>query len=142
MDNKRYKPLIGKMFFAIWVPTSLMMIAATVLASVELIPFLILLATDVFTFYFLASSLFGYVELREKTVFIRFGFIKTVEIPYSSIRDITKECKFYADSMMSIKNSLEHINIKYAKFDIVSVSVVGNDELIEVLRERIARGRA
>ena len=142
MDNKRYKPLIGKMFFAIWVPTSLMMIAATVLASVELIPFLILLATDVFTFYFLASSLFGYVELREKTVFIRFGFIKTVEIPYSSIRDITKECKFYADSMMSIKNSLEHINIKYAKFDIVSVSVVGNDELIEALRERIARGRA
>lgn len=142
MDNKRYKPLIGKMFFAIWVPTSLMMIAATALASVELIPFLLLLATDVFTFYFLASSLAGYVELREKTVFIRFGFIKTVEIPYSSIRDITKERKFYADSMMSIKNSLEHINIKYAKFDIVSVSVVGNDELIEALRERIARGRA
>ena len=31
---------------------------------------------------------------------------------------------------MSLKNALDHINIKYNKFDITTVSVVDNDDLI------------
>ena len=94
---------------------------------------------DVFTFYFLITSLFGYVELREDSVFIKFGFIMKREIPYKNIRGITKERKMYADSMVALKNSLDHVNIKYNRFDMISVSVVGNDELISEIELRIKR---
>jgi hypothetical protein len=38
--------------------------------------------------------------------------------------------------MASLKNALEHVNIKYNTFDIVSVSVVDNDGFIEELNTR------
>jgi hypothetical protein len=38
--------------------------------------------------------------------------------------------------MLSLKNALEHVNIKYNNFDIVSVSVVDNDGFIEELNTR------
>ena len=38
--------------------------------------------------------------------------------------------------MTSLKNALEHVNIKYNNFDVVTVSVVGNDEFISELAER------
>ena len=137
MPTKKYKPLVGKMFYIIWIPTSIMMIVATILSFAAPIALIILLATDVFTFYFLVSSLVGYVELREGEVFVKCGFIQKVTIPYDKIRDITKEHKFYADSMISIKNALDHVNIKYNKFDIISVSVKDNDGLVEVLKSHI-----
>ena len=64
-----------------------------------------------------------------------------MEIPYTSIRDVCKERKFYSDSMMSLKYTLEHVNIKYNRFDLVSVSVVENDELIRDLTVRIGRNK-
>ena len=137
--DKRFKPKIGKMFYVIWVPTVVFLIAITAVSLVAPLAFVILLFTDALTLYFLLTSLFGYVELREETVFVKFGFIARAEIPYSAIRGVTKERKLYADSIMSLKNSLDHVNIKYNRFDVVSVSVTDNDELISEIEARIKK---
>ena len=138
MENQRYKPLIGKMFFIIWIPTLILLITATVMSAPYIVALLIMLATDIFTVYFLISPLFGYVELREDEVFVKLGFFTTVEIPYNKIRAIVKEHKLYADSLISLKNSLDHVNIKYNRFDVLSVSVVDNDELIDMIKTKIS----
>ena len=135
--NKTYKPKIGKMFYAIWIPTVIFLIAMTFVSLAFPIALVILLLTDALTLYFLLTSLFGYVELREDTLFVKFGFVAKVQIPYSKIREVTKERKLYADSIMSLKNSLEHVNIKYNRFDVVSVSVVDNEDLMNEIEKRI-----
>ena len=137
MSNKRFKPLIDKSFYMIWIPTVLLLVAATVISFTSPIALVILIATDVFSLYFLFSSLSGYVELRENAVYIKFGFIKNAEIPYERIRGFSKEHKIYSDSTLSIKNALDHVNIKYNKFEIASVSVVSNDELISEIEMRM-----
>ena len=136
MENKRFKPMLDKMFFIIWIPTVLLLIAATFISSFEPVSLFIIIPTDVLTLYFLLTSLFGYVELRAECVFVKLGFFASREIPYEKIRGITKERKLYADSMVSLKHSLEHVNIKYNRYDVLSVSVVGNDELIRELEKR------
>ena len=40
---------------------------------------------------------------------------------------------------MSLKLSYEHINIKYNKFDVTTVSVRDNYRLVELLEERAAK---
>ena len=137
MENKRFRPMIDKTFWLIWVPTAVLLAVGTVIALSAPIALCILIATDLFTLYFLVTSLFGYVELREKTVYIKFGFFTSREIPYDKIRDVSRERKIYADSMIALKNSLDHVNVRYNRFDIVSVSVVTNDELISELQKRI-----
>ena len=137
MTYKKFKPKIGRMFYVIWVPTVIFLIAMTAVSFVAPLAFVILLLTDALTLYFLLTSLFGYVELRGDSVFVKFGFIATVQIPYSRIREVTKERKLYADSIMSLKNSLEHVNIRYNRFDVVSVSVVDNDSLMNEIEKRI-----
>ena len=137
MPNKRFKPLIDKTFYIIWIPTAVLLAVATVISLSSRLALLILIATDLFALYFLLSSLAGYVELCENTVFIKLGFIMKLDIPYEKIRGFSRARKIYSDSTISIKNSLEHVNIKYNKFDIVSVSVVTNDELIEEIERRI-----
>ena len=138
MEIKKFKLKLDKFFWAIWIPMSVLMIALTVVSAFELGALLIILPLDVFVFYFLVSSLFGYVELREDAVFIKFGFILKREIPYSKIRGAEKERKAISPSMLSLKNALEHVNIKYNAFDVVTVSVIGNDELIRELERRMA----
>ena len=137
MTYKKFKPKIGRMFYVIWVPTVIFLIAMTAVSFVAPLAFVILLLTDALTLYFLLTSLFGYVELRDDSVFVKFGFIATVQIPYSRIREVTKERKLYADSIMSLKNSLEHVNIRYNRFDVVSVSVVDNDGFMNEIEKRI-----
>ena len=137
--NKRFKPKIGKTFYVIWIPTVLFLSVMMAVSLVAPLAFVILLLTDALTLYFLLTSLFGYVELRDDAVFVKFGFIAKAEIPYSTIRGVTKERKLYADSIMSLKNSLDHVNIKYNRFDIVSVSVTDNDELISEIEARIKK---
>ena len=137
MENKRFKPLFDKLFFIIWIPTSIIMIAMTVVFAFVPVALLIMIGVDLFTFYFLVSSIFGYVELREDTLFIKFGFILKQEIPYSKIRGVVKERRVYSESMLSLKNALEHVNIKYNRYDVVTVSVEGNDEFIKELNTRL-----
>ena len=130
MKFKRYKPLIDKMFWWILIPTCIFLVALTAVSTFSLGAFLLTLLVDIFTLYFIVSPLFGYVEMREETLFVKFGFLMKREIPYSKIRGVSRERKFYSDSMLSLKNAMEHVNIKYNSFDVMSVSVVGNDALI------------
>ena len=61
------------------------------------------------------------------------------EIDYSAIRRIEKNRAFYSQSMAAIKNAMEHIDIYYNTFDVVSVSVIGNEALMKELRVRISQ---
>lgn len=134
---KRFKPAIDKLFWLIWMPVLIMLLVATIIAFEVIGAFILLIGVDLFCLYFLVSSLMGYVELREDTLFIKFGFILKREIPYVKIREINKERRVITYSMVSLKNALEHINIKYNKYDLVVVSVVGNYELMLELEKRM-----
>ena len=136
MKNKVYKPAIDKLFYMIWIPTTILLIFITMLAYDNLAAFIIVLCSDLFCYYFLVSSLIGYVELRKNTVFIKFGFILKKEIPYEKIRSLEKEKSYISYSMLSLKNATEHVNIKYNKFDMVTVSVKDNDDFINELNKR------
>ena len=142
MKNRRYKPLIGMTFWAILVITLILLTAATVCASFDFLALCIVIPVDIFTLYFIVTPLFGYVELREESVFIRFGLIVTREVRYDSIREIVKDHKLYANSMMALKNSLDHVDIKYNRFDVYSVSVVDNDSFIRELEARVTKIKA
>lgn len=137
MTNLKFKPLIDRSFFIIWLPTLMLLAAATVISFSSPVALLIMLATDVFVIYFLFSSLFAYAELREDSLYIKFGFILKREIPYSSIRELKKERKIIAETMLSLKNALDHVTVKYNKFDNVAVSVKDNDTFISELKKRI-----
>ena len=138
MENKRFKPKLDKLFWAILIPTSALMLTLTVITALSFpVMLFFTVPIDLFIAYFMISPLFGYVELRENSVFIKFGFILKREIPYNKVRGAQKEKKMYSESMISLKNAIEHVNIKYNTFDIVTVSVKGNDELIAELSARL-----
>ena len=138
MENKRFKPLIDKLFCYIFIPTSALLLFFTVLlAFSEPKTLFWMVPIDVFVGYFLVSPLFGYVELKDDHVYIKYGFIMKKEIPYGKIRAVIKERKFYSESMMSLKNAFEHVNIKYNSFDVTTVSVVDNDTFMDELNKRI-----
>ena len=141
MERIRFKPSFDRLFVVIFASTGAIMLALTlfVILALPYAPYTLLtiLATDVFVLYFVVSPIFGYVELREETVFIKFGFILKREIPYKKIRGFGRERRWYADSMLALKNSLDHVNIKYNSYDMVSVSVRDNDRLISEMEARI-----
>ena len=136
MENVRFKPQIDRLFWFIWIPTMILLAVGTAIACTSLVALLIMLATDIFTLYFLISPLFGYVELREQTVYIRFGFFTSREIEYSRIRSVNTERKWYSESMLSLKCAYEHVNIKCNSFEMVTVSVEGNADLARELDRR------
>jgi hypothetical protein len=136
-ENKIFKPKCDKLFHFIWIFSSALMIPLTIIAAFEPIALLVTIPVDILIAYFIISPLFGYVELREKSVFIKFGFILSREIPYEKIRGFSKARKFYSDSMLSLKNSFDHVNIKYNTFDMISVSVTDNDLLISDIEARM-----
>lgn len=138
MENKRFKPLVDKSFWIILLILSVILALGTVVAVFELPALLLMLFVDVFSFYLLLSPLFGYAELREKYLFIKFGVFLKKEIPYDKIRGATKERKFYSDSMLSLKTAMEHVNIRYNRFDVVSVSLADSDGFISELDLRLA----
>ena len=133
MENKRFKPLVDKLYVIICVPTLLFLFLVTVLAFFAPSALLIMIPVDLFTVYILISPLFGYVELRADSVFIKLGFIMKREIPYKKIRGLKKERRAISESMTSLKCALDHVNIKYNTYDVITVSVVGNDELMSAL---------
>jgi len=138
MVNERYKPLIDKLYWVILASTVAILLFMTAVASFSQIALFITIFADLTVIYFFVSPLFGYVELRENSVYIKYGLLLSKEIPYEKIRGAVKERKFYSDSMASLKNSFEHVNLKYNTFDVTTVSVVDNDGLIKTLQERCA----
>ena len=137
MVSKRYKPLVDKLFWIITIPTVVLLGAITVFAIFEPMVLLIMIPTDLLTFYFLVSPLFGYVELREDSLFIKYGLILKKEIPYEKIRGVIKKRSFMSYTTVSLKNAYDHLDIKYNKFDVTCVSVVNNDEFKKELEEKI-----
>ena len=139
MEKRKFKPLLDRLYWSIVIATSALMIPLTVVSFCHPIALIITVSVDLFVLYFLVSPLFGYVELRQESVFIKFGFILKREIPYEKIRGLKKDRKFYSDSMLSLKNAFEHVNIKYNTFDVITVSVIDNDEFIKEIEAKIIR---
>ena len=139
MDKlKKYKPLVDKLFLIIFLPTEALMLGiCAVLTVFAPSTLLFMLPVSLFVTYFIISPLFGYVELRESSLFIKYGFFIKKEIPYNKIRGVEKDRKFYSESMMSLKNSFEHVIIKYNTFDTTVVSVKDNEAFVCELKEII-----
>ena len=139
MENKRFYPKIGRMFWAILIPSEIFMLAMNALWIFYPggpLSVIVIVGTFVLLNYFLLTPCFGFVEFREKALFVKFGFFMKREIPYDKIRGIEKARKFYSDSMLSLKNDMEHLNIKYNKFDIISVSIKDEENFIRELKLR------
>ena len=137
MEYKRYKPLIGKMFWWTWIPLTVLLIAIIVVSLNYPLALILTIGVGLFCYYFLVSSLVAYVELREESLFIKFGFVFKKEIPYIKIRELEKVKRFYTESFLAIKNTIEHVNIKFNKFDVVSISVKENDEFIKEVEKLV-----
>ena len=135
----RFKPKFDKLFLFIWIPCAVLILGLLILTAIDgsVGGWTIMTFTALFVAYFLVSPCFGYVELRETAVFIKFGFFLKKEIPYEKIRGTEKKHTAIADSMLSLKNALDHVEIKYNAYDTTTVSVDGNDEFIEELQKRI-----
>ena len=139
METKKYRPKIDKLYWILLISTNA--ICAPLLFILPFFSFTTLFITlplFVFVNYFFLSPLLGYVELRDNELFIKYGFILKRSIPYGKVRSVAKERKFYTESMLSLKNALEHVNIKYNTYDYTAVSVVDNDAFIAELNERRA----
>ena len=138
----RYKPKLDRLFY---IPISIALVlslGATALCIVYYAPFglAVMILCDLLVLYFLISAFVGYVELREETLFIKFGFFFKKEVPYNKIRRVEKCRKIYSESIVSLKGSLEHIDIRYNTYDVVTVSVVDNDALFAEIDRRRAEG--
>lgn len=138
MKNLRFYPKFDKLYLWITLSTAALMLLLLVLTGVfrSTGGLIVMACAAAFVGYFLISPCFGYVELREETVFIKFGFFLKREIPYARIRGIEKKRTAIADSMLSLKNALNHVNIKYASFDCVSISVKNEEKMIDEIKRR------
>ncbi len=137
MKKQIFKPKTDMLFWIITISTAVIMLSLTALSAFYPISLIVTLPIDFTVFYLLVSPLFGYVELREKTVLIKFGLLMKKEIPYSKIKTAKKDRKFYSESMLALKNAVEHVNIRYNAFDVVTVSVKDNDSFIEELEKQL-----
>ena len=141
MQNKIYKPLFDKLFWWTFAITVAILAPLAVVSAFHPVTLLVTVPVIILTLYVLISPFWGYVELREDTVFIKFGLILKKEIPYSKIRDVQLDRKFYSESIIALKNSIEHLNIKYNRYDAVTVSVKGNEAFMEDLNARLLEAR-
>lgn len=133
----KFKPLVDKLFWIISIPTVFLTTVALIISIVDTVALIITASVEIIVLYFLLSPLFGYVELREECIFIKYGLFLSKEIPYSSVRTVKKARRWYSYSMMSLKNAIEHVEIGFNRFDTTDVSVVNNDLLIEEINNRI-----
>ncbi len=135
----KFKPRIDSYYLWIVIPTELLLIAMVVLSFIDftLGGLIVMLFTFVFTNFFLLSPFFGYAELKEDELFIKFGFILKRSIPYLKIRAIEKKRRWYSESMLSLKTAIDHIDVKYNRFDVVSLSLKNEETFIEELNKKI-----
>ena len=136
METKRFKPMIDRTYVIIYASVVVLLVALTMMCLSNVTALLITLAADIFTMYFVVSPFFGYVELGDRSVLIKYGFIIKREIPYGKIRELMLSRSLFSDSMLNLKNSREHVLIKYNTFDVTTVSVKGNDLLISEIISR------
>ncbi len=139
----RFRPKIDRLFAFIFIPVLVILLGVTVTVGIfEPASLLYFIPIGLFVLYFLISPLFGFVELSENELFIKYGFFLKKSIPYEKIRSLEKSRSFYSTSMMSLKCAFEHIDVKYNTFDVTTVSVADNDEFIEKMQKIIESTRA
>ena len=136
--TKRYKPRFDRLFYGIAIFTAVVMLGCLIPSFYGGGAFAIAvtLGSLILCGYFLVSPCFGYAELREETLFIKFGFFLSREIPYEKIYAVEKKHMMVADSMLSLKNAMDHLNVKYNRFDLVSLSLQNEEDFIETLCDR------
>ena len=134
MEIKRYRPKVGGLYYAIFLPTLILVLAAAVFAAIY-DPFSLAVTVTVFLLilYFAVSPLFGYAELGSESLFIRYGFFMKREIPYTKIRSVKRARRAISYSTVSLKCDMEHIEIGYGSFDETTISLVDTDEFVEEL---------
>ena len=137
MKRLRYKPKFDKLYYIIFAVCLVLVLPATVVPAVfEPVTLFITLPTLLFVLYFLVSPMFGYVELMDEAVYIKYGLILNKTIPYKSIRCVDCGRGVISESMMSLKNAMDHVTIKYNAYDVTVVSVTDNEGLITELNFR------
>ena len=136
--TKRYKPRFDRLFYGIAIFTAVVMLGCLIPSFYGGGAFAIVvtLGSLILCGYFLVSPCFGYAELREETLFIKFGFFLSREIPYEKIYAVEKKHMMVADSMLSLKNAMDHLNVKYNRFDLISLSLQNEEDFIKALCER------
>jgi len=68
MERRRFKPLVDKLFFILFIPTLLLLIAITVVGAFAPLSLLVVIPLDLFVLYFFVSPFFGYVEMRKTSL--------------------------------------------------------------------------
>ena len=136
MQTKRYRPKIDILFWMITAVANVILLAMLIVGFV----FDVTVPTLLFVNYLIVSLLFGYVELGDDAMFIKFSLLLKRRVPYSQIRTLTIDRRRYSESMLSIKNSIEHVNVRYNRFDVVTVSVRDNEAFVEAVKERMGSG--
>ena len=135
---KRYKPRFDRLFYGIAIFTAAVVLGALIPSFYGSGVWGIAVAAGTLLLcgYFLVSPCFGYAELREGMLFVKFGFFLSREIPYEKIYAIEKKHTMIADSILSLKNAMDHLNVKYNRFELVSLSLRDEEDFIESLCER------
>ena len=134
---KRFTPKLDKLYWVTLLITNVVCVSLIIATLFEPKSLFITIPVIIFVEYFFVSPLFGYVELREDHLFIKYGFFLKKSIKYSSIRDIRSERTALSDTLFSLKSSLDHLRIMYNRFDYTVVSVKDNEKLSEEVKKRI-----
>jgi len=139
VEKKRFMPHIDRINRVIFIIAIVLLLGLTVEICLfpEPLAICLVIPLELIVLYLLISPFFGYVELRENTVFIKFGLILKKEIPFSVIRGAERVVKTSSDSIISLKTAFEHINIKYNRYDVVSVSIKDGDVFIAEIEKII-----
>ncbi|MGM9969290.1 MAG: PH domain-containing protein [Anaeroplasma sp.] len=138
---KRYKPKIDKLFYILLIIVNTLLLAILLIPilvfnSFEGLPFTIIVV--LFVDYLLLSSIFGYVEIKENLICIKYGLILKKEIPFNKIKKLEIKRKWYSDSLLALKNSIEHVDITFNSYDKTCVSVKDNYAFVEEVKKKLA----
>ena len=134
---KRFTPKLDKLYWITLLITNALCIPLALAPFFEPKSLFITIPVLVFVEYFFVSPLFGYVELGEDHIIVKYGFFLKRCIKYSDIRAVIPERSVISESVFSLKSSLDHLRIKYNRFDYTIVSVKDNEDLLEELNKRI-----
>ena len=140
VNIKKYKPKVDKLFYIMLVVINVISLAILIIPQLFYLSFesfIFSIIVILFINYFLISPLFGYIEIRETSIFIKYGIILKKEIPFNKIKKLELKKKWYSDSIFALKCSIEHVDITFNSYDKTCVSVKENDIFIEDVRRMI-----
>ncbi len=135
----KFKAKLDIVYIVIYVIVGIVMLAPSIVSLItkDYITALICLIPFILILFMIISMVCGYARLDDDCLFIKYGFVFKRSIPYEKIRSYELQRKFYCESLLSLKNAMEHVEIKYNKFDNTCVSVRDNIVFLEQLHKRI-----